>query len=245
VKLNQPDVNVIYGLWCICHPGDGVRYVGQTRKGMKARLGVHIAHSRDVQAPVYNWMRKHGAENIAYAVLEVCLPEELDVREEAWIAMYRDEQGARLMNVKLGGGASSGHKNPKQAERMRGKGNPMYGKDRKEVMAYARSFQGPPSDETKRKIAESLTGRKHSEESKEKMKRASSEAWTNERKEKASQARGGSGNHMAKLTEDQVREIRKLREDEGQSYRALAERFGVSEASISLMCRRLTWKHVE
>lgn len=238
------DKNVIYGLWCLCHPDDGIRYVGQTRKGMAARFQVHLAHSRSSDAPVYNWINKHQAENIAYTVLEVCLPGELDAREQAWIAAFRETQGASLMNVKTGGSTSKGHKRPAQSERMRGQNNPMYGKDRKEITAYARSFQNI-SSERMAEIARSHTGWNHTEESKQKMSAKARESWTEERREKATAARRGAGNHATDLTDDDVREIRRIREEEHRTYGEIGDMYAITSNAVSMICRRITWKHVE
>lgn len=46
-----------------------------------------------------------------------------------------------------------------------------------------------------------------------------------------------------KLTDDQVRDIRK-RESEGESYKSLAQAFGVSSSAISLVVTRKRWDHV-
>lgn len=34
--------SLIYTISCSCHPEQGVRYVGQTSKGLVARKGVHL-----------------------------------------------------------------------------------------------------------------------------------------------------------------------------------------------------------
>lgn len=47
--------------------------------------------------------------------------------------------------------------------------------------------------------------------------------------------------NTAKITEDDVREIRKT----GKPLKPLAEKFGVSETMISLILKRKAWKHVE
>jgi hypothetical protein len=53
-----------------------------------------------------------------------------------------------------------------------------------------------------------------------------------------------SGN--AKLTDDNVREIRRLWDNgEGMQQTAIARMFGVSSVRISLIVRRKSWKHIE
>lgn len=53
-----------------------------------------------------------------------------------------------------------------------------------------------------------------------------------------------SSQHMRKLTEAQVREIRKLRA-EGVPNKELAKRFKMSQAAISTLTNRKTWRHVK
>lgn len=55
----------------------------------------------------------------------------------------------------------------------------------------------------------------------------------------------GSKHHQAKLTEDAVREIRATAKAGGTSYRAIAARHGVSDTLVSMIVRRLWWRHVE
>jgi hypothetical protein len=54
----------------------------------------------------------------------------------------------------------------------------------------------------------------------------------------------GEAHHKAKLTEDQVREIRR-RSDEGESRSDLGREFGVSATNISGIVRRKFWKHLD
>lgn len=63
-----------------------------------------------------------------------------------------------------------------------------------------------------------------------------------EHKGRGNQAKGES-NGYAKLTEENVIEIRRLRED-GLILRVIAEQFGITEAAVSSIARRKTWAHV-
>jgi DNA invertase Pin-like site-specific DNA recombinase len=51
----------------------------------------------------------------------------------------------------------------------------------------------------------------------------------------------GQGQWLAKLTEEAVREIRRS----GESYPALAKKFGVSVSGVYQVKRGLTWRHVD
>lgn len=135
-------MNAIYGLKCVCHPDQGIRYIGQTIRGVAWRLRVHLstarANYRSSGAPVYNWIRKHGAENIVPVVIhQFSSPTLLDEAEIHWIRFYRKNGKGKLMNVLSGGLGGS---------------------------------PGPMSDETKEKIRQAHLGRKVSQEGKRRMR---------------------------------------------------------------------------
>lgn len=54
----------------------------------------------------------------------------------------------------------------------------------------------------------------------------------------------GEQHGQSRLTEDQVREIRLMYATGLHSQSSLAKLFGVSQMSISKICRRETWKHI-
>lgn len=54
----------------------------------------------------------------------------------------------------------------------------------------------------------------------------------------------GSENPFHKLTEAEVREIRRLRDEHGWSLKALAERFGISQSQVCNIVKRRQWTHV-
>ncbi len=56
--------------------------------------------------------------------------------------------------------------------------------------------------------------------------------------------RRGEHNATSKLTEEQVREIRRIREQHGTLYKTLAIQFSVSTETIALIVLRKVWKHV-
>jgi len=54
----------------------------------------------------------------------------------------------------------------------------------------------------------------------------------------------GEGNHFAKLTEDDVREIRRLIKSKEMKQRDMAKIYGVSESTITDIKTRKSWKHL-
>lgn len=54
----------------------------------------------------------------------------------------------------------------------------------------------------------------------------------------------GESNHQAKLTEKDVLEIRRLHDKEGYSQVSLGKMFNLHQTTISLIVRRMKWRHV-
>lgn len=242
--------NVIYGLWCICHPEDGIRYIGQTSQGVNVRLSAHkamVRHNLKIGKSLsysQNWIAKHGDENIYATVLDSTGdPTELDYLEELWIRELMPDT-----NLRTGGLSARGWKMPEHTKQSkRGANNPMYGKDRKELMAYARSFQTGVSQETRAKMSASHKGLIKSEETKARLSASLKAALApgteahGRRKERLK----GEGNPATHLTEDNIREIRRLREEDGLLYREIGVMFDISQEQASMICRRKSWAHVE
>lgn len=55
----------------------------------------------------------------------------------------------------------------------------------------------------------------------------------------------GSNKPNSKLTEDQVREMRRLNKDVGLGKRRLAQMFQISESVVGRILSGKAWKHVE
>lgn len=58
-------------------------------------------------------------------------------------------------------------------------------------------------------------------------------------------AKQGSAHHKAKLTEDDVRDIRSRYAAGGVSYMDLAVEYGLPQSNIGYIVKRQTWRHVE
>lgn len=257
MTTSRIDRNVIYGLYCLCHP-TRIRYVGQTSRGADERLsghtsmvqyreskGLRLSHSQ-------RWIKKHGSENIAIAVLEVCAtPDELDAAESRWIDSLED-----LTNLTPGGNSRRGYKLPEEvSQAMRGAGNPMYGRDRSELMGRIRALRGPMSEENKKARAERLEeARKDPEREKRRIEGIRRSHNTPEFKAKMSSLKSGAGNPnygrrlseeerramslaCSPFTEDDIRSIRNRR-DSGEPQKSIAESYGVDPSTISKIANR-------
>ena len=55
----------------------------------------------------------------------------------------------------------------------------------------------------------------------------------------------GENHYKVKLTEENVKEIRKLRKETKKTYVEIGDQFGIAQESVYDICRRRTWKHVK
>lgn len=139
---------------------DGVnhRYVGMTQIGAEARLRIHMKTGRNPKLPSARWVKKHrdlGAK-IRAIVLEECTPENVGVREAAWIERLRAE-GHTLLNVTEGGRGGlpgfihSEEARAKMSARLKGR---TFDEEWRVKLSAASSLQErrPTSEETRQKL---------------------------------------------------------------------------------------------
>lgn len=221
----------IYGLWCECGCGDtSVRYIGQTSKSLRTRLTNHRSQARfGTQTPVYHWMRKHGEGNIRIRLLEAVEVASLDEREIWWIA-----QTQGLLNVTPGGAVSEwlrGSKRPDVSKMMTGSAHYGTKLTEGEVLTIRRNYTGTRGEVSRlaEKYGMSCAGMSD-------LLRGLS--WSHVPFPVASQ-----GKERVRLVEKDVIIIRKRREN-GATLRELADEYRTSEANISQIVNRKTWKHV-
>lgn len=100
------------------------------------------------------------------------------------------------------------------------------------------------TQESINKMIESRTGLTRSDDTKQKMSDSAFEVWKTRSKEDASKQIQGSKNPGAKLTESQVKGIKKLIKREF-SYSAIADMYGVTPNTINRIATGRIWKHVK
>lgn len=168
--------NVIYGL----HAGDGViRYVGLSTRGAQFRLMKHweCVNAGETTA-VYQWMRKHGKEQIVSVVLEECEQSALAEREIHWIkklGTFRVEGGLGL-NLTRGGDGTFGRVYSDETRKKisdAAKARPLT-KERVAVLRKAAEAKRgvPRTDEFKKNQSEKLKGRVFTDEWRAKLSAA-------------------------------------------------------------------------
>lgn len=210
------------GIYGIQNINTGETYVGQTTNNFGDRWDSHKALLR---------ANKHYNKNLQEAwnacgelafdflVLDECSIEEIDNREQYFVAQYASQGLA--YNITAGGAGTtfSGKHLPDDVKKKIGAKNKVHATGKK------------ASDETKKKMSDSHKGVLHgpmSAEQKELLRKSHQEYY-----EKNPQ----------KLTIENVKEIRRLH-SEGQSYASIARQFNVSATCVSDICNYKRWKQI-
>lgn len=238
----------IYGLYCDCHTGAGIRYVGQTVQEVPRRLYGHFRDSQKSKTPVSNWIRKHGKESIRYVVIEVVKENALDGREVFWIKRHRT-MGSSLLNLLDGGGGSRGRvltdeTKMRISHSLRGRKMPRESVEKSRLAKMGQLVGYKHSDASRKNMSEAYwrsfengnsspnrLGSKHSEESIKKMSISHKGLSSGEK------------HPMAKLNDSKVRQIRS-RIDDGERLVEISRDFGVTLTCISSIKHNRSWRHV-
>lgn len=158
----------------------GKTYVGQTIGSLEIRWSQHIATSKKKKGHILaQAIRKYGPENFSIKILEDDIPiEQLNEHETFWIAKLNPEYNlltvgengrvhSQLTKEKISA-SITGELNPMYGTSRVGKDNPNYGKRWTDEQKKAQSERlkgtrnrlgSVVSEETKKKISDSLSGR--------------------------------------------------------------------------------------
>lgn len=238
-SVDAEDKFTVYGLRCICHPEDGIRYVGQTVRRMADRLWDHRKTARSPKYPVNFWIAKHGPANIEMVMLEECATfENLAEAEMRWIADLgtRQSKEGTGLNLTDGGVGVWGwsHTEESRAKMREGKVGRVFTDEwRANISRANRGKKKPPrsAEHSARISAARLgvpTGRKMSDEERLAV----------------SVRLQGEGAPAAKLREADIPEIFRRR-IAGETLEQIAEAHGVTSTTIGQVLRRRTWGNVE
>lgn len=233
------------GIYQIRNTINGKRYVGSA-KCFRVRWNAHRAnlrkgahHSPHLQS---SW-EKNGEGAFAFEILELCVPRELLAREQVWIDRLKPAFNVcRVAGNTLGrkcspetrariGARLLGAKMPPRTDEYRRAMSAIHAGKRKPPHVVAALQAGRArrvyTDEQRSRVSESLKlayadGRRTREKSEAHCHRI--------------------GQHYAKLTDEQVLEIRALRAS-GVTGRELAVRYGSNPGTISEICsgKRYRW----
>ena len=141
------------GIYCIRNRVNGKVYTGQTRNLAKRKSAHKLGDSNCLA--LQSAIGKYGWHNFSWEVLELCLEENLNVRECHWIATL-DCMSPNGYNIKQGG--DSGRHSEETRQKL------------SEIQSSKQTWLGRKHTQvSKRKMAEARTGTKHTAESRKKM----------------------------------------------------------------------------
>lgn len=226
-------------------------YIGST-KDFNTRKRNHLSQLKNNKHgnwKLQNAWNKYGEDNFKFKIIEKCELDERIEREQHYMDMYKSYNDENGYNIDPNAISSIGIKRSKET---------------REKISKAQKGKKLP-DETKKKISQSLKGRKkkpftkehlknlseshkgykHSEEAKKKMSiLAKIRTNTPENKKRVSLQSRGEKNNFAKLTEKEVREIKKMLKDGNHTQKQIGELFNVATTTINAINTGATWKHV-
>lgn len=225
---------MIYGLRCLCHYDRGYRYVGKTVCKLRKRFSEHMCAARreSPDLPVHRWMAKHGPDNIVAEVIDRSNDPDVLIQKEVHhikrLGLYTDPKGLNLTSggegvnaAGLNAGSKNGRAKLNETEVSEIKGLLWDGICTRVVAqnlgVALRSIDQIAGDNTWRSVP-----------------------WPTDRPRVMIDHQLLSAQ---KLTEDQVREI-KRRLQNGERGRALGKEFGVTESNVSMIKSGRTWAHV-
>lgn len=165
------------------------KYVGQTKNFVKRKAGHLYDVKRGCEKPLYRAIRKYGVENFSFEIIEECLDEIINEREQHWVAhfdSFNPEKGynltpsGRYNNIEI----VSEETKHKLSQLFSGDKNPCFGR----VGALHPMFGKHHSNEARMKISCGLEkamkegrlkpfswqGKTHKQETKEKIGKANS-----------------------------------------------------------------------
>jgi len=239
---------------------NGKCYVGQTITGLEHRKKQHIYCLDRENTAFHNAIKKYGAESVVWEVIDTAENiEDLDAKEVAWIAFHKSYAHATESNgynLTLGGGGGSAGRiiSSETREKMRsaqlGKTYgeetrakvSMAGKGRKCSEETRAKMRKPKAEGFGAKISAVHLGRKRSAETCERIGNAKrGTILSDDHKAKLSEALRGDKTPCAKLTWEQVREIRSRYIPGIITLKQLAAEYGIAFSNIHRIIKNQIW----
>jgi hypothetical protein len=242
----------------------GKVYIGKTTYTVAHRKGQHIymANHGYHMIPFHVALLNEGKENFTWEQIDTAENQaELDQKEKYWIAYYQANDPAYGYNITEGGTGAKHTEESRRKMSEASKGNKNWlGKHhtvetRKKISEIAKNR----SPETRRHMSEAKKGEKHplygkhlSEEHRRKIGEGErgeknpnfGKHLSEKHKQKLSEAKQGEKCWRAKLTEEIVLEIL-ARYNRGDSQKAMAREYGVSNGAIRGITHGRRWKHLQ
>jgi group I intron endonuclease len=224
---------------------NGKAYIGQTTTSLASRTASHVRearYGRRSKSAFHNALLKYGLDNFEIGAIETCdTIDQLNERERHWIASL-NTISPNGYNIEPGGN----HFPMSEASKAKLRGRKVSEETRQKISQIARNR----SPAWNRKIAEANQGRRPSEKQLQGLALGHHRPKTPIERERFR----GQTNPRAILTDDEVREIRRLyasntgkdrwsRKEYSQDR--LAEMFNVKQVTISTIVTRRAWQHID
>lgn len=227
-------------------------YIGQTIRSFKTRIYAHKKQAIERRLPIQRAIYKYGFENFKFEILCECINQnDLDNMEIFYIWAHGSTNPELGYNLENGGNKSSKitdeirhrmslaqkkrYQNPEMREQTSNAAKKRFNNPNEREKLRQANLGKILSEETKQKIRDNhfdWTGKKHTKESKEKMKQSHLGK------------RRGENNSSAKLNWEIVSKIREEYEANNISQSQLALKYGVDQTTISCIIKFKTWKTI-
>lgn len=190
---------------------------------------------REKNKPLYIAFQKYGLENFSFDIIEECQPNQLDIKEQYWIEYYNTYQNG--YNVTTGGETNYGQNHP---------GHKLTKKDVIDIRTRYANLERKKDVYLlyNQRIGQSGFGKIWKGQT---WKEIMPEVYTKENKEYHlhDTANIGSQNSRARLTEQDVKDIR-LRRKNGENMSHVYEDYKdkITKGSFSNVWTYQNWKHI-
>jgi group I intron endonuclease len=224
------------GIYEIHNKINDKRYIGQSIH-VRARVLKHISQLNKNEHQnnhlQYSW-NKYGEENFEVNVLEYCSVEVLDEKEDYYIMQYQSNNNQYGFNYRIDNKTNRGLKwSDEQREKMMDAidRNPWFRNHTVPLSTAQKAWETTRNrvwtQEERKRHSEILTGTKVSDTSKMKL------------------AQQGEGNPSCKLSEESVKEIILLLQNEYCSIELLSCVYCVTTSNIRMIRCNRSWKHID
>lgn len=224
---------------------NGKTYIGQTTTSLASRITSHVREARfgrRRKSAFHNALLKYGLDGFEIEIIETCdTIDLLNERERHWIATL-NTISPNGYNIEPGGK----HFPMSEATKAKLRGRKVSDETRRKISLIARNR----SPAWRKKLSEAAKGRKLNENQRRALAMGHYRPKTPAERERLR----GQTNPRAILTDDQVREIRRLYASNTSldrwsrkqySQDRLAQMFNVRQITISTIVTRRAWKHID
>jgi len=232
-------------IYRVTNTTNGKSYIGQTTNSLEYRLSAHMREARTgkrSKSAFHSALLKYGLDSFETEVIATCETiDQLNERERHWIATL-NTISPNGYNIEEGGK----HFLMSEQTRIKLRGQKRSTQTRHRISQIMRNR----SSEWNRKISEANKGKKLNEKQRQALADGRNRPKTPAEREKLR----GQTNPRALLTDDQVREIRRLYSSNTSNERwakkeytqdRLASMFNVHQITISTIIPRRAWKHLD